>query len=98
LSNYCTTFFLNPTVVISISKKDTSFRFVACLTKSSDILKRNFESGFKLLNRGVTGLIDEHVDMMFARRLPRLAMLLRLCGVPENISDRGSRNALEQYP
>lgn len=75
---YSTSFFLNPTLVMSISKKDTSLRSVACLAKSSDISERNLESGFKLLNRGVAGLIGVHADMMLARRLPRPAMLLPL--------------------
>lgn len=67
---------------MSISKKETSLRFVACRTKSSDISKRNLESGFRLLNKGVAGLIGVQAEIILARRLPRLAILLPLWGVP----------------
>src|SRR6266536_4384852 len=74
--------FENPTVVISISKKDTNFKRGAWTTKSSVISNRAFDSGLKGTSRDLAGLIGVHVEMILAMTLPNLATLLPLWGVP----------------
>ena len=81
------TSFLNiPKFVISISKNETSWSFLAFSRKSSIISNNASESFWRTPNRLLAGFNGEQAATMLAIIFPHVARLLPLWGVPINRS------------